>query len=193
MRPVSEHRSTRILAISGSLRAASINSSFCRATARLAPATVRVEVWTGLGDIPLYNQDLEPSPPPAVQSFRAAIHGATALVIASPEYAHGISGVMKNALDWLVSDEGTVGKPIALVNTSGRAHHAYDAIREVLTTMSTEIVASASVTLSLLGTCTTEEDMVASPQVSRAIRGMLEALALRATGELAVPVNFPVS
>ena len=63
----------RILAISGSLRAASINSAFCRATARLAPANVHVAVLPGLGNIPAFNQDLEPSPPAAVQSFRAAI------------------------------------------------------------------------------------------------------------------------
>ena len=166
----------RILALSGSLRAASINSAFCRATARLAPANVHVEVLSGLGNIPAFNQDLEPSPPSAVQSLRAAIHGATALVIASPEYAHGVSGVMKNALDWLVSYEGTVGK-----------------LREVLTTMSTDIVATASVTLPLLGTCTTEQEMVSSPHVSRAIRGMIEALVLHVAGPSAPLVNFPIA
>lgn len=183
----------RILAISGSLRAASINSAFCRATARLAPANVQVQVLSGLGSIPAFNQDLEASPPPAVQSLRAAVHGATALLIASPEYAHGVSGVMKNALDWLVSDEGTVGKPIALVNTSGRAHHAYDALREVLTTMSTDIVASASVTLPLLGTCTTEPEMISSPHVSGAIRAMIEALVLHLAGHRTPLVNFPIT
>jgi NAD(P)H-dependent FMN reductase len=152
-----------------------------------------VEVLSGLGSIPAFNPDLEPSPPVAVQAFRAAIHGATALVIASPEYAHGISGVMKNALDWLVSYEGTVGKPIALVNTSGRAHHAYEALRDVLTTMSTDIVASASVTLPLLGTCTTEPEMVSSPHVSGAIRGMVEALVLHVAGQNAPLVNFPIA
>ena len=99
--------------------------------------------------------------------------------------------MLKNALDWLVSDEGTVGKPIALVNTSGRAHYAYEALREVLTTMSTDIVATASVTLPLLGTCTTEPEMVSSPDVSRAIRGMIEALVLHVADPLHCSVRQP--
>ncbi len=183
----------KILAISGSLRKSSINAAFCRAAVRLTPPDVQVQVYTGLGDVTWYNQDLEVSPPPAVRALRAAVHAAQALIIASPEYAHGISGVMKNALDWLVSDEAAVGKPIALVNTSGRAHHAYDALREVLTTMSTDVVPSASVTLPLLGTCTTEEEMVGSPHVSRAIRGMIEALVLHTSGQADAPISFPLS
>ena len=119
----------KVLAISGSLREASINSAFCRAAAQLAPTGIKVTFFSGLAALPLFNPDLEAAPPPAVQSLRAAISENGALLIASPEYAHGISGPMKNALDWLVSFEGTVGKPIALVNTSPRARHAYESLR----------------------------------------------------------------
>lgn len=136
----------------------------------------------GLGDLPLFNPDLEPFPPAAVQAFRAAVGQADALLIASPEYAHGISGPMKNALDWLVGFEGTVGKPIALVNTSPRAHHAYDALKEVLQTMSACVVAEASPALALLGACATEAAMVSSPEVGLAIRGALEAIAAHVAG-----------
>jgi len=166
----------KILAISGSLRAASINSAFCRAAARLAPRSMQVTVFTSLGELPLFNPDLEANPSHLVQSFRAVVAQADAMIIASPEYAHGVSGAMKNALDWLVSFEGVVSKPIALVNTSPRAHHAYDALREILQTMSTDIVAQASVTVPLLGSCIAEEAMVNSTQVSQAIRGCLGAL-----------------
>src|SRR5262249_50542544 len=120
-----------ILAISGSLRAASINTAFCRAAARLAPAPLRISVHPGLGVLPLFNPDLEADPPRAVREFRDAIDNAGVVLIASPEYAHGISGVLKNALDWLVSFEGFINKPVVLVNTSPRAHHAYDALREI--------------------------------------------------------------
>ena len=182
----------KILALSGSLRRDSINSAFCRATAVLAPPEVRVQVYAGLGEIPLFNPDLEPSPPPAVRRLRGAIRDADALIIASPEYAHGISGVMKNALDWLVSHEPTVRKPAALVNTSPRAHHAYEALREILTTMSVDIVGSASMTVPLLGTCTTEAEMVASPYVSRAIREIVGALVLHVAGQDASSASFPM-
>lgn len=166
-----------ILAVSGSLRAASINSAFCRAAARLAPPSLRVTVFENLGHLPPFNPDQELCPPPAVQAFRNMVGDSSALMIASPEYAHGVSGVLKNALDWLVSFEGTVSKPIALINTSPRAHHAYDALREILQTMSTHIVAEASATIPLLGACITEEAMLSSPEASRAISGALEALA----------------
>jgi NAD(P)H-dependent FMN reductase len=151
-----------------------------------------VDVYSGLGEIALFNPDLEAAPPAAVKLLRTAIRDADALVVASPEYAHGISGVMKNALDWLVSYEPTVGKPAALVNTSPRAHHAYDALREILATMSVDIVSSASVTVPLLGTCTTEVEMVGSPDVCRAIREMILALVLHLEGRDRSSASFPV-
>lgn len=181
------------IAISGSLRAASVNSAFCRAAARLAPASLQVTVFTGLGDLPLFNPDLEANLPPAVQSFRAAVAEADALLIASPEYAHGVSSAMKNALDWLVSFEGVVSKPIALVNTSPRAHHAYEALREILQTMSTNIITQASMAIPLLGSCITEEAMVDSPQVSQAIRGCLGALKNYLAGGGAQGPSFPLA
>lgn len=182
-----------ILAISGSLRAASVNSAFCRAAARLAPPPLQLSVYPGLGVLPLFNPDLEVAPPPAVRELRRAVAAADALLIASPEYAHGVSGVMKNALDWLVSFEGTVGKPVALVNTSPRAHHADDALREVLRTMSASLVADACVSLPLLGACATEEAMLAAPPACQAIGELLNVLAAHLAGQRAAGPSFPLA
>lgn len=167
----------KILALSGSLRAASINSALCRAAARLAPAPLEVTVYAGLGKLPPFNPDLEADPPRVVREFRAAVETAGALLVASPEYAHGISGVLKNALDWLVSFEGFIDKPVALVNTSPRARHAHEALREILQTMSARILSEASVTLPLLGGCVTEEAMLVSPEVAPRIRDAMASLA----------------
>lgn len=167
-----------LLALPGSLRAASINAAFCRAAARLAPDGIVVTVYDGLGALPLFNPDLEPAPPAAVADLRQRIGQADALLIASPEYAHGISGVLKNALDWLVSEERFVGKPVAVVNTSPRAHHAYDALLETLRTMSAVIVDDASIALPLLGSgCTTEAALCSSPSLSVQIQSALQTLA----------------
>lgn len=182
-----------LLAISGSLREASINSALCRAAARLASPALRVTVFRSLGSLPLFNPDLDAAPPHAVEAFRGAVGNANALLIASPEYAHGISGPMKNALDWLVSAEGIVGKPIALINTSPRAHHAYDSLREVLQTMSANIVTAASPTIPLLGACITEDAMVSSPEVSRAILDALDAVALHLAGHGTSGPLFPLA
>lgn len=182
-----------VLALSGSLREASINSAFCRVVARLAPTGVQVVVFSGLGTLPLFNPDLEANPPAAVQGLRESVGAADALLVASPEYAHGISGPMKNALDWLVSFEGTVGKPIALVNTSPRARHAYESLREVLLTMSTDVVPEASPSLSLLGGTQTEEAMLGSLEVQAAIGRMFEALAVHLSGGGASGPSFPLA
>ena len=162
-----------VLAVAGSLRTASINAAFCRAAARLAPAGLEITVFHGLGDLPHYNPDLEDRPPAGVANLRTAVVRADALLIASPEYAHGVSGVMKNALDWLVGFEEFVNKPVAVVNTSARAYHAYDALLETLRTMSATIVTEASVTIPLLGAVVTEEAILASPTVSSQVRRAL--------------------
>lgn len=181
-----------ILAFSGSLRAASLNSALLRAAARLAPPSCRVTVFGSVAALPLFNPDLDDSPPEPVLALRRAVGLADALMIASPEYAHGVSGVMKNALDWLVSYEGFVGKPVALLNASPRAHHAYEALAETLRTMSAQLIREASVSIVLLGSGLDEEGMVGSPAVAEAIRGALDALeAALAPGAGAGP-SFPV-
>ena len=183
----------KVIAISGSLRAASINSAFCRAAARLAPPTLQVSFFDGLRSLPLFDPDLEADPPRPVREFRASVAEASALIIASPEYAHGVSGAMKNALDWLVSFEGFIDKPVAIVNTSARAKHADDALREVLRTMSANILAEASVTLPLLGSCTTEAAMLSSAEVAQQIRSALAALAAAISGSRDSGPAFPIA
>lgn len=167
----------RLLAVSGSLRAASINSALLRAAARLAPAGIEVQWCPDLGALPLFNPDLESDPPAAVQQFRASVAQAPALLIASPEYAHGMTGTLKNALDWLVSFEPFACKPVAVLNASPRAHYADDALREVLTTMAAVIVEPASITLPLVGARLDEEGMVDTPAIATALRAALQALA----------------
>lgn len=166
----------KILALSGSLRAASTNSALLRATAQLAPAGMDVTVFSGIGGLPLFNPDLELELPPQVITLRTDVAAADALLIASPEYAHGITGGIKNALDWLVSFEPFANKPVAVINASPRAHHADAALRETLKTMSAVIVEAASISIPLLGAGLTEADMVASPMVSSAIKSALSAL-----------------
>ncbi len=166
----------KVLALSGSLRALSINSALLRTAQRVAPPGIAVTLYTLLGTLPLFNPDLEQSVPELVVSFRNQVAEADALLIASPEYAHGVTGTIKNALDWLVSFEPFVGKPLAVVNTSPRAHHADAALRETLRTMSAVIVESASISLPLLGAHTSEGAMLEQAQIVQALKESLLAL-----------------
>ena len=115
--------------------------------ARLAPPGVQIDLCTGLGDLPLFNADLDGKEPEPVRRFQAALAAADGILICSPEYAHGVSGAMKNALDWLVSDVNLVGKSVALINASPRATFAQEALLETLRTMSWNVVAEASRTI----------------------------------------------
>ena len=165
-----------ILAISGSLRAASHNSALLRAASRLAPADMVVDVFSGIGDLPLFNPDIEASDPPSVARLRNCVISADAVVIASPEYAHGITGVMKNALDWVVGSEAFVFKPVALFNASPRATHAQAALREVLSVMSARIIDEASITVPIIGAGLSEDGIVEHPEISARVRAALAAL-----------------
>lgn len=149
-----------LLAISGSLRSVSYNTAVLKAMQQIAPPYIRINLFEQMADLPLFNPDFEENLPPAVTQLKQQLGRADGLIIASPEYAHGISGVMKNALDWLVSGEEFVYKPIALINTSPRATHAQAALREVVTTMSGLIIERASVAVPLLGTHYSADDII---------------------------------
>ena len=132
----------RLLAIAGSLRSTSSNTALLRAAARSAPAGVEVVVYEGLAALPAFSPDLDVEPLPApVADLRAQIAAADALMICSPEYAHGMPGVLKNALDWLVSALEALGKPVLLISASpGGALFAHAQLSEVLRTMNLKLV-----------------------------------------------------
>ena len=161
----------KILAISGSLRAASHNTAVLLAAKRLAPSGATVELFDGIGKLPFFNSDLEAQHlPEEVAAFRRTIGAADGLLISSPEYARGVSGVMKNALDWLVGSHEFPGKPVAVINTSPRASHALTALTLTLETMSADIVRDASITLPLLGTANDAESIAANPELAEPLR-----------------------
>lgn len=182
----------RVLAISGSLRAASVNSALLRATARLAPEDINVRFCAGVGELPLFNPDLEALAPPTVALLREDVAVADALIVASPEYAHGVTSAIKNTLDWLVSFEPFAGKPAAIFSASPRSRYADAALRETLQTMSAAIVDAACFSAQLVGAQLSEDDMVRSPAVSGAIQTALRALKEFARAQRAGNPSFPL-
>lgn len=141
--------SLKILALSGSLRKASYNTAAINALKVLAPSHIEIVVGD-IGDLPLFNPDRENERISSLIKLKNSLHGSSGLILATPEYAHGISGPLKNALDWLVSGLEFPNKPIMLINTSPRASHAQGSLREVLSTMSGNIIEKACVSIPLL-------------------------------------------
>ena len=97
------------------------------------------------------------------------------MLISSPEYAHGVAGVMKNALDWVVATGELVDKPVALINASPRAHHAQEALTETLVVMTARMVPEASIAVSLLGRKLPEGGLLADAEVANALRGAIQS------------------
>lgn len=167
---------TKVLAICGSLRKRSSNRAFLEAAQAISPKEIDLQIFEGLADLPLFSPDLEGNEPESVLRFRAEIKMADAVMIASPEYAHGITGVLKNALDWVVGSGEFIAKPLALINTSGRAAHAYASLKEILKTMDAKILEEASLTIPLVHTNMQKEEIVAHAQIKALIQNALEAL-----------------
>ncbi|MDR0245515.1 MAG: NAD(P)H-dependent oxidoreductase [Burkholderia sp.] len=165
-----------IVALCGSLRSQSYNAALLDAAARIAPSGMRIVRFDRLGEFPLFNPDAEyPSPQP-VRDLIDRLNAADGMLIASPEYAHGVTGVMKNALDWVVGCEAVVAKPVAVLNASPRATHADAALRETLSVMSARIVEPASIALPILGSQLDAAGIAAHPTFAPALADALCAL-----------------
>jgi chromate reductase len=167
----------RILAISGSLRAASSNSRLIAALRLLAPPGVEVVIYEGLGDLPHFNPDLDGDILPGPAELRRQVGLCDGLVICSPEYAHGVAGSMKNALDWLVPSLEFPEIPVALINASPHAVHADAHMRETLALMNARLVEVACVTIPVQGQPLTPEQLAASPDLGPRITAALNAFA----------------
>ncbi|MFN2375269.1 MAG: NADPH-dependent FMN reductase [Candidatus Binatia bacterium] len=176
-----------ILAISGSLKATSTNSALLRAAAALAPATMSFSFYDRqIGELPHFQPDLDEEgsiPPPAVADFRAQLARADGLLISCPEYAHGVPGAFKNALDWVVSSSEVTGKPTVLLMAGpGGATQAWAALTPTLRVMGFDLVFEASLVVArrhfdgegrLL-----DADLAA--EVTRALTGLAAAVQNRA-------------
>jgi len=112
----------RILAVSGSLREGSFNTSLLRAAIEAAPEGVELELWEGLGELPLYDEDLETDEvPESVRRLRANWGAADAILFATPEYNGSVPGGLKNAVDWASRprlEAPLRNKPVAVVGAS---------------------------------------------------------------------------
>jgi chromate reductase, NAD(P)H dehydrogenase (quinone) len=166
----------RVLAISGSLRRASSNTALVDAAARLAPASVHVSIYRELATLPPFNPDLDNQTPAAVTRFRHKLQACDAVLISSPEYAHGVPGWLKDALDWVVGSGELVGKPVALINTSRRAIHAWTSLAETLNVMSALLIRDASITIPLEGRALDSNGISGDIELSRLVRAAIDAL-----------------
>jgi chromate reductase, NAD(P)H dehydrogenase (quinone) len=165
-----------LLAVCGSLRAASSNRTLLQSAAELAPVDVTVRLSDHLAALPQFNPDFDgDARPSAAEAWRHAVGSADGLLLSTPEYAHGLPGAFKNGLDWLVSDPALLDKPIAIWTVSARGTYAQASLVEILRTMSTRIVEAAAVTLPLLDQPLQPTALIGNPAIRDMLRDALDA------------------
>src|SRR3954463_2325988 len=145
------NNSISILAISGSLRSNSSNTFILKAIIAMAPVHVHIYMYNGIGDLPHFNPEIEHNALTAVDNWRKHVQEADGVIICTPEYAFGVPGVLKNALDWLVGSGELNGKPVAAISASP------------LATGGDKALSSLENTLTALGTVKSERTLLKIP------------------------------
>jgi len=171
-----------VVALSGSLRSGSSNARLLRAAAKMAADWARFSIVDRqLGELPHFSpdSDLEGSvAPPAVAALRGLLASADAVLICCPEYAHGVPGSFKNALDWIVSSGELTDKRVALITASaGGAEQARAALVPTLKIMGANLVFDCS--LVLAPRSLTEDGTISDPRTVEVVGAALAALARR--------------
>lgn len=184
----------KILALSGSLRAASSNSGLLRAAAALAPKDMVFTFYDQqLAGLPYFSPDLDgegATPPEKVAELRALLAGCEGLLISCPEYAHGVPGAFKNALDWLVSSGELGGKPTALLMASpSGAQRAQAALVPTLKVLEADLVFEAS--LRFARTHLGPDGQLADAELVAVVKQALAALATAITAREQAPAQTP--
>jgi NAD(P)H-dependent FMN reductase len=166
----------RLLAISGSLHAESVNTQLLRACARLAPSGVRITLYEGLRGLPYFHPALDTDTPPrAVARWRMQVAASHALILSSPEHA-GAPGVLKNALDWLVGTSDIVGKPVALLSSASRTTHAQKSLARTLKTISARLILEEPYLAAVAATTPSIEDILGEPVTCALLQTMIDDL-----------------
>jgi NAD(P)H-dependent FMN reductase len=178
----------KVFAISGSLRFASSTTALARALATLAPPGVAVTVYDELETIPPFDPDRDREgdvPPPPVARLRAALQAADAVVICTPEYAFGVPGVLKNALDWTVASGDFADKPTAAISSSPSdlgGDKAHASLVLTLGAMQARLVSRGGLVVPFVRQKLAPDGAVTDPTTATALRDVLQELcALAAT------------
>ena len=174
-----------ILALCGSQRTRSLSGGLLRALRQLAPDGVVVDIFEQHKQFPLFNPELAELPA-GVHALHEAITRASAIVIASPEYAHGVTGTIKNALDWAVSHPPFAGKPISVLNPGFQSYHADEALKETLRTMSAVLVPDACVRIPVIGSGVAPDAIADTPRFTEPLRAALQALLAQVDARLSL-------
>ncbi|PWU03372.1 MAG: flavoprotein [Bacteroidetes bacterium] len=164
----------KILIIPGSLRNGSSNHIILKAAASFIPHNFQKIWFDGLGGLPHFN-DSE-SPPEQVVKFQKLIAEADGILICSPEYAFGVPGVLKNALDWTVGSGSFVDKPVALITAATGGEKAHASLLLTLSALSAIVPKDARLLISFVRSKINSQGEITDPETKQKIDTVIKAL-----------------
>ncbi len=172
---------TTILALPGSLRENSSSNHILKAMIPLAPPGVSIEIFQGIGDLPHFN---DPKDAPAkVIDFRRQVAAAKAVLICTPEYAFGVPGSLKNALDWLVGSGELIDKPVGLVTASSQGEKGHAALLLILSAISAKVIPDATILISFVRSRLDETGRIKDPALTKSLMNVVSVISRKVIGE----------
>ena len=166
-----------IFAIPGSLRSGSSNHAILNHIGGLIPADINYIIYDRLAAIPPFDPGLDnENPPEAVAELRSLITNADAIIICTPEYAYGVPGQLKNALDWMVSSSSFVDKPVALITASLGGESAHAAMHLILGALSAKVIPEATLLVQFVRSKVNAEGVITDGETVERIGKVVEEL-----------------
>ncbi|MRG43819.1 flavoprotein [Chitinophaga sp. SYP-B3965] len=184
----------KILAISGSTRKVSSNLHLIHAIANLSADIFQVEIFEGLTGLPHFNPDIEPAPQEVI-AFRKLLNEADGVLICTPEYAIGVPGTLKNAIDWTVSDMNFSKKPVALITASLSGAKGHQSLLGTLQIIEARLTDHTQLLISGIKVKVNDQavitDEVTLQQIQQLITSLAALIKGDLTGLLPAPSLFP--
>jgi len=166
----------KVLAICGSTRKISSNLNLIHAIAELTKEKFEIKIFYGLSDIPHFNPDLDnETPPEAVKNFRAQLKDADGILICTPEYAMGVPGTLKNAIDWTVSSCEFSHKPTALITASSLGENGHESLLKTLKIIESKITNETQLLISYVKTKVSKDNKITDSATSAQVKELLNA------------------
>jgi chromate reductase len=167
----------KILAISGSTRQRSTNLNLIKAISELAADTLDIHIFQGLSDIPHFNPDIDTDDPPKpVADFRKQLREADGILICTPEYAMGVPGTLKNAIDWTVSSCEFSHKPVVLITASSVGEKGHRSLLETLRIIESNIPDDSQLLISFVKTKVSSDGRITDNETLEQIKKVIDSL-----------------
>lgn len=166
----------KILGISGSTRRNSSNGQLLKAIAVLYIDQMEMLVFDGIGTLPPFNPDDIDTGIAAVTAFRQQVHEADGVIICTPEYAHGVPGALKNAIDWTVTSNEFSQKPVALITASSDGRMGHAALLETLRTIEAKNVDRQQLIIPFIKTKINKDNVITDEATLIAVKTIINEL-----------------